>query len=441
MWLFKKETANNSNALFSMENSKSSNAKIYEEIVQAPVSPAEAEYEDTSMSVEPTIARDPNVEEIQQAREYVDEISSELKTHSDQQNITARRMANLGRTISKLETNLRRSSGFETRSLELEHDLRIMKKQLEQKTNWAIEEESKRANLEKQVKLLQQNLEIAQSDIAVRHDREAHDRSTLQTQKYELEQLSVELSAREGEVSGLKISNQNLTEQINQQSAEILRTNNQALELQESLSEISTRADQKTRLSDEHLKSLKTLRLDHNELKATYFETSAALENMKYEVKAQKAQYEEALRRREDENLSMKNRIEQLDLQLRIKDNISGHLDQEILSLKSTFENERGRSEAAEGRLHEKTNELGRALELLSRDKADYENLNLKYTAAIEDLETLRKINQVQKQKLERYAALSGAQVEAEEYTAALTDHSGLDESAQQFMNSLRGTA
>ena len=47
----------------------------------------------------------------------------------------------------------------------------------------------------------------------------------------------------------------------------------------------------------------------------------------------------------------------------------------------------------------------------MARSKVEFETLNAKFTAAMEDIDTLRKINQVQKQKLERYAAIGGVAV------------------------------
>jgi len=206
------------------------------------------------------------------------------------------------------------------------------------------------------------------------------------------------------------------------------------MELQKSVEELSVRLERKTKENDTSTVELKNLRLDFNDIKAKFFEASGALENAKYDIKTQKNVFEDTLTRRDDETLALKSRIEQLNTQLRIKDNMSAHFDEEIITLRNQLENERERNDRNEQRFRGKADEVERNARSLARSKVEFENLNAKFSAAMEDIDTLRKINQVQKQKLERYAAIGGVSIgqsmiaaEAARTTAAAATRSTSD--------------
>ena len=90
---------------------------------------------------------------------------------------------------------------------------------------------------------------------------------------------------------------------------------------------------------------------------------------------------------------------------------MSSHFDEEVITLRNQLENERERNDRNEQRFRGKADEVERNARALARSKVEFENLNAKFTAAMEDIDTLRKINQVQKQKLERYAAIGGVSI------------------------------
>jgi len=286
--------------------------------------------------------------------------------------------------------------------------LTSLQKKYDQKSEWATEQENKLINLERQNTETRQAFEVAKTEIAARIDREKADREKLENQSRSIETLTTNLSDRDERLSTLTMTNENLADDVSEQSAELSKQNRRVTELQKSLEAIGAKVDDKNKQNDALMVELKNLRLDHNELKTKYFEASGALDNAKYDIKTQKAMFEETLKRRDDESYALKSRIEQLNTQVRIKENMSGHLDEEILSLRTSIDTERSRGERTEIRLREKSEEVERSVRALARSKVEFENLNAKFTTALEDLETLRKINQVQKQKLERYASIGG---------------------------------
>jgi len=352
-----------------------------------------------------------SADDIQQARESVDAIVGELKNNADQQQLAAKRMASLNKTISKMEAGLRHVDRLEDETAQLKTDLQATSKKLEQKTSWASEQENKLINLERQHNEVRQQLENAQADIAQRKDREVGDRERLVKQGRDIETLSSQLTQKDEKLATLQINNQNLQDEVANQAASLSAQNHRVMELSKSVEELSNRLDTKSKSSDTAEVELKNLRLDFNEMKTKYFEVNSALENAKYDLKTQKNVYEDTLKRRDDETLALKSRIEQLNTQVRIKDNMSTHFDEEIITLRNQLETERERNDRNETRFRGKADEVERNARALARSKVEFENLNAKFTAAMEDIDTLRKINMVQKQKLERYAAICGVSV------------------------------
>ena len=349
-----------------------------------------------------------STDDIQQARESVDFIAGELKASAEQQQLAAKRMSSLNKTISKMEAGLRHVNRLETETAQLRNDLQSTAKKLEQKTSWASEQENKLINLERQHNDIRQQLENAKADVAQRKDRESADRDKLVKQGRDIETLSSQLTQKDERLATVSMSNQNLQDEVAQQSASLSSQNHRVMELSKSIEELSNRLDKKSKASDTAEVELKNLRLDFNEMKTKYFEANAALENAKYDLKTQKNVYEDTLKRRDDETLAQKSRIEQLNTQVRIKDNMSTHFDEEIITLRNQLETERERNDRNETRFRGKADEVERNSRALARSKVEFENLNAKFTAAMEDIDTLRKINMVQKQKLERYAAIGG---------------------------------
>ena len=350
-------------------------------------------------------------DDIQQARESVDAIVGELKANADQQQLAAKRMVSLNKTIAKMEAGLRHVNRLETEAAQLRTDLQSTAKKLEQKTSWASEQENKLINLERQHNEVRQELENAKADIAQRRDREVGDREKLVMQGRDIESLSSQLTQKDERLATLQMSNQNLQDEVAEQAAGLSAQNHRVMELSKSVEELSNRLDTKTKSGDTAEVELKNIRLEFNEMKTKYFEANGALENAKYDLKTQKNVYEETLKRRDDETLALKSRIDQLNTQVRIKDNMSTHFDEEIITLRNQLETERERNDRNETRFRGKADEVERNARSLARSKVEYENLNAKFTAAIEDIDTLRKINLVQKQKLERYAAIGGVSV------------------------------
>jgi len=147
-------------------------------------------------------------------------------------------------------------------------------------------------------------------------------------------------------------------------------------------------------------------------------------------LKTQRASLEDSLKRRDEEAFALKARIEQLNSQVRIKQNMSGHLDEEILSLRTAIESEQASRKRTEQRLADKTDEANRSQAALLHTKKDYDVLSAKFERLMHDLDAVRRINHVQKQKLERYSSI--AALNAASDNSDLHGGTGAREAARQ---------
>jgi len=349
-----------------------------------------------------------NIKDVENARNYVSSMSDVFRSSTDQQRQAMKKMAHLSKTISKMEVDLRHMERIEASARVLTKEKAELERKLSQKSSWASEQETKLIALEGRHKSVQRDLETAKGDIAVLKDREisegektailtteiANQKHLISTQKETVETLESALSGLQDDLSGQRGVLSDRDREISQ--------------LQKSCEDLTARLNQKTRDGDNALIELKELRIDFTELKSKYIEANSALEKSRYDMGSQKTVLEDTLKRREDENLTLKNRLDRYETEVSIKQDGLSQADIEIAELRRRLATASQRAEQAESRLKENASDIRRYTQDLTTARSDFERLNVKFTIALEDIEALRKINQGQKAKLERYAAIGG---------------------------------
>ena len=149
------------------------------------------------------------------------------------------------------------------------------------------------------------------------------------------------------------------------------------------------------------------------QVKSDYIEAQARLETEKFEMRAAQAQFSDQLRRRDEENLSQKNRISHLEAQMRIKESAKQQAEHEITEVQHTLHLATIRAEEAEKRIREISREAEASASNVMSSQADYDALNARFLGALDDIDALRKLNQIQKSKLMQYAAVDSTPVTA----------------------------
>ncbi len=348
------------------------------------------------------------VDEMGQIRRVVEDFTAELQESHSRQQAASKRVSSLNGLISKMELDIKQLRRLESENKDMNRKLLDLESKLAQKASWASELDSKLNDLERRHGDTREKLEVARASLAASADEATSQDAKLIDQERTIRTLTMRSDSTDDKYKHAVDTVEKLRDTLEEQSAELAQRTRETVELQNSLEELSTKYDRKSKQSDATLVELKNLRLDFNEMKAKHVEVTGNLENTKYDLRTQKTVFDDTVKRREEENLALKTRIDQLETQVRIKENMASHLDQEFITLRNELSNERERTQTLEVRLSQKSEEVERSSSALVKSKIEFEELNGKFAATLEDFETMRRINQLQREKLERYASIGG---------------------------------
>lgn len=350
----------------------------------------------------------PHAEELTQIRQCIEDVTSELRDSSSRQTAAMKRAASLTGLVSKMEMDMKQLRRLEIENKNMSRIIVDLESKLAQKSSWASELDSKLNDLDRRHSETREKYEVAQANLAASQDVAAQQDARIIDQEREIRVLTSRAETGEDKFQHADHSLQKLREALDTQGSELAQSSREVLELRSSLDELTTKYESKSKKGEATLVELKNLRLDFNEMKTKHVGLTGKLENTRYDLRTQRTVFDETIKRREEENLALKTAIDQLETQMRIKENMATHLDQEFITLRNELSNERGRTATLEQRLRQKSEEGERSGSALVKSKLEYEQLNAKFAATLEDFETMRRINQLQREKLERYASIGG---------------------------------
>lgn len=359
-----------------------------------------------SVEVNDPVSVEPD--ELGQIRRCVEDFTSELQESHARQQAATKRVTSLNSLISKMELDIKQLRRLEIENKDMSRTVLDLESKLAQKASWASELDSKLNDLERRHSDTREKLELARANLAANADEAASQDAKIIEQDRTIRTLTIRSETSEDKQRFSSETVEKLRDTLEEQSSELAQRTRETVELQNSLEELTTKYERKSKQSDATLVELKNLRLDFNEMKAKHVETTGNLENTKYDLRTQKTVFDDTIKRREEENLALKTRIDQLETQVRIKENMASHLDQEFITLRNELANERERTQTLEDRLSQKSEEVERGSAALVKSKIEFDELNAKFAATLEDFETMRRINQLQREKLERYASIGG---------------------------------
>lgn len=355
-------------------------------------------------------------EDIKAAQETVQAISAALKSGADAQDLAAKRLSGLTKAMTKMDASVRHATRLEAETQRLNAELVQTRAELDKKRAWAQEQDAKLATLQKERDALRRDIDTNKTEITQAKDRAAAAHETEITLRRETDSLTRELTKRTDRLEDLVLTQQRLQEELTKANTLVSSQTHKTRELENAVEELTVRLDEKTKSSDAAIAALRDLRLDYHAAKEQLVATTSRLQSFEYEQSSQKTLYEDTLKRRADEILALKTQIEQLTTQLRIKDTMGAHFDEETSGLRQALETERERNSVNEQRLRNQAETESRQSRALSQSKAEFDALNAKFVDAMKDLDTLRQVNRVQAQKLERYADLNKAPAPKRDY-------------------------
>lgn len=357
-----------------------------------------------------------DAEDVKATQDVVEAITAALKTGAEQQDIAAKRLGSLTKAMGKMDANVRQAARLQIETERLETELKSLRGDLDKKRAWAQEQSAKLANVQKERDKLRNELESAKSEISARSERETGLRETEVKLTRNADALTRELNQRTDRLEDLVVTQQRLQDELAKSNGLVSSQTHKSRELQNAVEELTARLDEKTKSADASLSALRDLRLDHHAVKEQYVAANSRLQSAEYEQASQKTLFEDTLKRRADEILALKTQIEQLTTQLRIKDTMGSHFDEETAGLRQALETERERNAVNEQRLRNQAETEARQSRALGQAKTEFDTLNAKFVDAMKDLDTFRQLNRVQSQKLENYAQLNNAPAPKRDY-------------------------
>jgi len=346
-------------------------------------------------------------EDVRAVQDTVTAITAALKSGADQQDIATKRLSALTKSMEKMEASVRHTTRLEADAQRQSIELKEAKADLEKKRAWAQEQTAKLATVQKERDTLRTQIEDSKLKLAQLTERETSARETETRQRREIETLNRELSQRTERLEDLALTQNRLQDELSQTSTELSAKSHKTRELENAVEELTARLSEKTQTADASMAALRDLRLDYNAAKEKLVTATARLQSAEYDQTSQKQMTEETLKRRADEILALKTQIEQLSTQLRIKDKMGAHFDEEVSGLRQSLEAERERNATHEQRLRHQAETESKQTRAMAHAKSEYDALSAKFQDAMADLDALRQVNRVQAQKLERYAELN----------------------------------
>ena len=361
------------------------------------------------------------VADVKDVQDTVQSITAALKSGADAQGLAAKRLASLDKVMAKMDATVRHASRLESETDRLNAELANLRSEIDKNRAWEQEQSAKLATLIKDRDGLRREVDVQKTVISQSKDREAALRESEFGLRRESDGLARELVKRTERLEEIASVQQRVQDELTQANTTISAKTHKSRELQNAVEELTVRLDEKTKSSDAAIAALRDLRLDHHAAKEQLVLTNARLQSIEHDQTSQKSLYEDTIKRRADEILALKTQIEQLTTQLRIKDSMEQHFDEESSGLRQALETERERNSVNEQRIRNQAEAENRQSRALEQAKSEFEALNEKFVEAMKELDTIRQINRVQAQKLERYADLNKAPAPKRERSYAST--------------------
>lgn len=348
--------------------------------------------------------------DLKDAKNYVSAMNEAFTTSSEQQQAAMRQFDSLSKSLAKMEGTVEQLKRAEAENDTLSTRAATLDTQLSAKTSEANTLDKELAIAKRKLKTAQEELLTLRSQMTVRQDRDLENEEQFANQKSELSlmtQTVERLEAHKGETDRL---NTVLQKDLSEALGELSANKRHVSELQKNLEDMQAKLKAQSKISDTTLIELGQVKAVKDTLNAQYIESQAALETLEYDVKVARTEYTDRLKRRDEELLSFKSQVAQLDAQVRIKESVKAQAEHDISELQHNLRLANSRAEIGETRAREKAVEADTNAQNVLSIKAEYETLNLKFLAALEDIEMLKKLNHVQKDKLMRYAAVETGQ-------------------------------
>lgn len=349
--------------------------------------------------------------DVRDAKDYVSTMTKVIQSTSEQQDMAMQKVSHLSKSLEKMETQLARLDSVEAKNKKLSAKAAQLENDLSGASTQANELGAQLSVTKRQLKLAQDELVTLRADIAKKQDIGSQSEMLIAEQKKQVSTLSAKISGLEQRKSDMTKLNRTLQEDLAKARGEVSLHRRSASEFTQKLEELERSGSQTRQSYESSVIELNALKKRYAEVSENHIDTQARLESAKFEARSLQTQHTDSLRRREEENLSLKNRISHLEAQLRIKESANTQAEREIIEAQHSLRLANMRADQAENLSREVSMEAQASASNVISSQSDYDALNDKFMTAMDDIATLKKLNEIQKSKLMQYAAVDSLPV------------------------------
>lgn len=112
-------------------------------------------------------------EDVKATQDVVQAITAALKTGAEQQDIAAKRLNSLTKSMEKMDANVRHATRLQAEAERLGAETTTLRTELDKKRAWEQEQAAKLATVQKERDRLRSELENSKSEVTARSEREA----------------------------------------------------------------------------------------------------------------------------------------------------------------------------------------------------------------------------------------------------------------------------
>lgn len=350
-----------------------------------------------------------HISELSDAKGYVSAMNDAFVSSSAQQKMAMEKINHLSKSLMKMEDTLKQLNQAKAKASEMTDRADMLEKQLSQKTTQANDLDKELSITSRQLKGLQDELLALRSETSVQADRAHDNQARYAKQEAEVAAMARTAESLEAQNTDLAGLNAMLQKDLSEALDSLSANQRSVVELQRYLEDARAKLKTKGASADAARLELAQLKTNYEANHQQFIQSQAELENAQYQAKVSKTEFEDRMRRKDEAALSLTSQITQLEAQLRINDSVKAQAEHDITELQHSLRLANTRAQQEETRGREKSIEADINAKNVMSIKADYDALNAKYMTALDDIAVLKKLSQVQKDKLMRYAAIDVA--------------------------------
>ena len=358
--------------------------------------------------------------ELNRARADLAQMEQELTKSQRMFNLATDRIGEIGKFLSASEVNLATLERLQPENVKLNSSLAELRGEITREKALSSETEARVVAVESKYIESQKSNELYRQDISTLTESIRNLKQGIEKKAREVRDLTLLVDDLKDKL-GMERENSNiLNEKNNLIIAEMSTVSRQNLELEKRVEELQSSNKRHASEHEDTGLELKSLRLEFASLRDNNIEKTSRLEALEHEIKVKERSFDENIKYRENEVFGLKSTLEDLKVQLRIKEEVSRRSDRELVDLKSMITEENKRRRRLEKDIDEQARELSQNRDALVQSRQNFDDLNRRLVDAQTELRTVKTINSQQAAKLEQYSAVGGVVVDFAEEAKAV---------------------